>query len=670
VLAVVAFHGGLPVPGGYVGVDVFFVISGFVITAMLLREHESGVRVSLRSFYIRRFRRLTPALAVMVAVTVIVSALLMSPLGSQQLVASTAIGSMFLIANVVISRTTGGYFDALASTNPLLHTWSLSVEEQFYLVFPVLVITAWLWGARYGRPRVGVAAAVAVMTAASLAVALVMSIGITVPLVPESLVGFYGPVGRVWEFGAGALLAVAIMRLPTPGRTASLGLGLAAAALLLISLFGFSELTVFPGKATIVPVVATLILLYIGQSGANPISQILSTRSMVGLGNISYSWYLWHWPIIVFSALLWPGSQLALFGAAVFSLVPAVLSYHFVEQRFRSPAGSTPGRFGALVAVTIVTPVALAATLSIAASNDFWSPRVTEMQKTQQVHVGFQPNCMSFEPKTAGSEDDCVWNAEAEGAPIYLVGDSIAAHYDEALIGASAALDRPLLMVTAAGCPVYHIVLDTPGEKAPVDATKEAGCAPYIDGTLDWLESQPPGLVVMGANDVSWWAPTPIVDSKKMTGDIGDVTALADVSAARVDDKQEALTEGMASTIVRLKDAGHDVSIAQAPPSYRFPPPAWQPTACSVATIVADLCSASASIEEMDRIQGPTRVAVEEAAASAGATVLDLRDYFCPDGKCVTQRDGLRLYFDDIHISVPASKALVPYFTDFIAAQE
>jgi peptidoglycan/LPS O-acetylase OafA/YrhL len=131
VVAVIAYHADLPVPGGFTGVDVFFVISGFVIAGMLQRQWRTRGSVSLREFYWRRFARLTPALALLVSVTVLLAALLLSPLGAQQTTSYTAMGAMLLVANIVITQTTGDYFDAPAATNPLLHTWSLSVEEQF-----------------------------------------------------------------------------------------------------------------------------------------------------------------------------------------------------------------------------------------------------------------------------------------------------------------------------------------------------------------------------------------------------------------------------------------------------------------------------------------------------------------------------------------------------------
>jgi peptidoglycan/LPS O-acetylase OafA/YrhL len=670
VLVVVAFHAELPLPGGFVGVDVFFVISGFVITAMLMRERRVNGRIDLTTFYVRRFRRLTPALALVVSFTVIVSALLMSPLGSQQITATTAIAAMLVFANVAIARNTGGYFDALASTNPLLHTWSLSVEEQFYLIFPVLLIVGWHAGARAGRPRLGVAAAVSAAGFVSFVIAMAPSLGITVPLLPDIVVGFYGPVGRVWEFAAGALLAVLVARMPPPSRAVATASGTAGVAFLAISLFAISESTAFPGPATITPVIGTLLLIYAGQSADNAVSRVVSSGPFVYLGNISYSWYLWHWPLIVFAVLIFPSNAIAAPLAALLSLAPALLSYKFVEQRFRVGRPRGRGRLIVTVAVTLLVPVTLAGALTIAVKEHFWSQRVETMQQSQTLHAGSEAGCMSFDPITEASAPDCTWNAGSPGEPIYLIGDSIAEHYSEAIIGASSELNRPVTIATAANCPAYHLEMTTPGSLGTVDATEEAGCGPYIDGTLSWLDRQPPGLVIMGANDLLWWAPSDVVEPRDMSGAIGDLAALEDVLATNVDEKKRSLIVGMSTTVERLQEAGHSVVIAKAPPSYRFPSPSWLPGQCSVATILADNCKTSATIKDMDRLQGATRDAINQVAAVTGAAILDPRDYFCPDGVCTTSHGDLSLYLDDIHISVPASEDLSSWFTDFVASHD
>lgn len=668
VLVVVAFHGNFPIPGGFVGVDIFFVISGFVITAMLLRQKQRDGRVGLIDFYVRRFRRLTPALAAMVSVTVLVAAFLMSPLGSQTITASTALGAMFIYANISIARNTGGYFDALASTNPLLHTWSLSVEEQFYLILPVLFITGWLWGARIGRPKLGVAVAVAVMAAVSFVIAMASALGTTVPLMPEALIGFYGPVGRVWEFSAGALLAVGLHKLPSASRHTALASSIAGLALLCFALFGLSEANTFPGPATIVPVAGTMLLIYGGRRAEHFVSNFLGSRPLVWLGDRSYSWYLWHWPVIVFAVLVFPAAPLAAPLAAAVSILPAMISYRFVEQRFRATEGTSRRGLLGLVAATLVIPVILAGALGLAVKEHFWSTDVAMMQETQQMHAGLASGCMSFIPITSETDSTCLWNPGATGEPIYVIGDSLVDQYSEALIGASEELGRPLYIVTAAGCAPYRIILETPGSSTPVDATDKAGCSPFIDGTLDWVENKAPGLVIMGTNDVAWWTPSNVVESRDMTGSIADLVALEDVSAAEISEKKRALVTGMTSTVERLEAAGHHVVIAKATPSYRFASPTWLPGACSVAVILSDNCQTSSSVADMDELQGQTREAIDEASTQTGAGILDLRAYFCPGGTCVTSRGDLDLYLDDIHMSVPASRDLVPWFVDFLSS--
>jgi len=150
-IAVIAYHTGPPVPGGFVGVDMFFVISGFVITAMLLREREARNRISFRNFYLRRLKRLAPALALMTAVTVAASFFILSPFGSQQVTVQSGIGAIPNAGNLVIARSTGNYFDPAADSNPLLHTWSLSAGEQFYWILPALLLIGLFIDRRFRR---------------------------------------------------------------------------------------------------------------------------------------------------------------------------------------------------------------------------------------------------------------------------------------------------------------------------------------------------------------------------------------------------------------------------------------------------------------------------------------------------------------------------------------
>ena len=284
VLMVIVFHADLPVPGGFVGVDVFFVISGFVITAMLHREWLRAGRIRFREFYVRRFKRLTPALAVMVSVVVVTSAIVLSPIGGQAPVVRTALGAMLLSANFVAAGSVGGYFDSSAESNPLLNTWSLSVEEQFYLVFPALLALGWYAGRRRGTLRFGPISLVAGVTVASFALAFASSMGLIFPG-SDILLGFYSPFTRAWEFSAGALLALLLARRTLPDGRAGSALGVLGLMLLASSLWLISDATPFPGPWTLLPVTGTLLLLLSGTRATAASTRLLSTRPMVKIGD-------------------------------------------------------------------------------------------------------------------------------------------------------------------------------------------------------------------------------------------------------------------------------------------------------------------------------------------------------------------------------------------------
>jgi peptidoglycan/LPS O-acetylase OafA/YrhL len=368
VVAVVAYHAGLPVPGGFVGVDVFFVISGFVITSMLQREWEATGRIRFRAFYLRRFKRLTPALAVMVAATALVSALVLSPLGAQQTVAETGVGAMFLVANGVIAGNTGGYFDAPAAVNPLLHTWTLSVEEQFYLAFPAILALGWYLAPASWRRRVTPSITVGVVAAVSFGLALVGSNA-------SWLFGFYSPLTRAWEFALGALLALTATRVAIRSREVALGAGLLGVGMLAASLWLITDKTPFPGVWTLLPVVATVLLIGIGaQPSANIVTRALAIRPLVKVGDWSYSVYLWHWPFIVFAVILWPETAHVRLLAAGLSFAPALASYAWVERPVRALQGLTPKRLAVLVAAVVISPMLVAGAMGSVATH-YWTPR-------------------------------------------------------------------------------------------------------------------------------------------------------------------------------------------------------------------------------------------------------------------------------------------------------
>jgi len=420
VLLVVAFHADLPVPGGFVGVDVFFVISGYVITNMLLREwHEFG-RIRLARFWRRRFFRLTPALALMIGVTFVLSALILFP-SEQRVAFQTGIGALFLAANIVIARNTGGYFDPPADGNPLLNTWSLSVEEQFYLLFPLLLAAALVAWRKSSRLRW--APLVLVMSVGAISFGLTLWSN-TASGQAVTWLNFYSPFTRSWEFAAGSILALA-----TWGRDPIRAVGAKALALtgglgLVASAFLINETTPFPSTWTLLPVLSTSLLLAAG-AAVDRRHTILANPAMVRIGDWSYSIYLWHWPFIVFAIALglWQPAWLVL--AATASFIPAVVSYRFVEQPLRrwSPT-LTRSRIVAAASILAV-PVALVPVLLATATP---APRFQGSIGTQYLQTIETTSYPCEIPQIPGSGSRCYQSQPTGPISAVVVGDSHAEH--------------------------------------------------------------------------------------------------------------------------------------------------------------------------------------------------------------------------------------------------
>lgn len=359
VLLVMGFHADLPLVGGFLGVDVFFVISGFVITTLLIREYATSGRISWTTFFVRRVKRLGPALSTMLVVVLVLSLFLLSPLGLQQNAALTALGASLLSANAVILAISGGYFDLPAETNPLLNTWSLSVEEQFYLFFPLLWLLA-LAVVKNVSLRVKLAVGVTSVSLISFIFMLLWSAGLQFPGA-DTLLGFYGPASRAWEFGLGALVALVPHTLfrRIPVKAASVIALLGFTGLLLPALL-LNSSTIWPGGWTLVPTLSTSAIIAAGHV-ANPVSRYLfSSTIFQRIGDLSYSLYLWHWPLIVLSTLILPTHPTVAIWAAILSIVPAVMSYRFVENPLRSQPLATWGKRISLLSVVTLAPVLVA----------------------------------------------------------------------------------------------------------------------------------------------------------------------------------------------------------------------------------------------------------------------------------------------------------------------
>jgi len=429
VLAVIFFHlHESLLPGGFVGVDVFFVISGFLITRNILREIECGA-FSLLEFYRRRVKRIAPAMLVVVAVTLLFSQLLMLPEDARS-ASKSAFASVASLANVYFWLFTDkSYFAVSTRELPFLHLWSLGVEEQFYLLWPLALVLLYRpWGAlRFAAGMLALA-----IGSFALAQALVADH-------PEFT--YYMLPTRAGEFGLGTLVAIAVLKRAQPRwpRSAVAWLATIGMTMLVGSLFLLRGRVPFPGWLAVPPTLGTAMIIYAGHCGTSAVSRVLATRGLVWVGLLSYSAYLWHWPLLAlyrygYGEIGLP-QAIALFTA---TMVLAWLSYRFVELPARRSTATAlrlivqqyvvPGAGIVLVALCTMYPVPVGA---LSAHTDAYRQRLAHLREVTTPAVSFAWTCQHQWMRPRDTVDPrCVLGAPGSGEPrAILWGDSNAAHY-------------------------------------------------------------------------------------------------------------------------------------------------------------------------------------------------------------------------------------------------
>ena len=445
VLLVVFYHAGWLLPGGFVGVDVFFVISGYVITASLQREWLATGAVQLRGFYARRVKRLFPALSVVTVSVVVASILLQSPNGPQQETAKTAFGATLTVSNFVIFNSIGNYFSPIAKNNPLLHTWSLSVEEQFFLIFPAVLALGWVIAHRRRTSR-SLAAWLVVggLAVPSILMSLVTSYSLLdIPFVNRSPLSFafYSSVTRAWEFAVGALLVLLATRLRRLPDLRQVGVCLVVGSALFLS-----DSTTFPGLTALAPVLGTALIIASGSDRAVDRWPSLENRVLVWIGDVSYSWYLWHWPILVFTRLHLSESWWVLMTAAALSLIPAHLSYRYVELPIIHSSRLEGRRVLGIAFLTLAVPVLATSVLATGSRTGWgqdWAIGSSEVVRSGCDHGSFDP-------------DTCTWTVEAPKGVVLLAGDSQSWAVADGLIAAAGDQGYNTTVATLNGCSFIH----------------------------------------------------------------------------------------------------------------------------------------------------------------------------------------------------------------------
>ncbi len=444
VLAVVAYHLHLPfISGGFVGVDIFFVLSGFLITRILIKELSDNT-YSISRFYVRRIRRILPLLFLVLASVLIAGYFVYLP-HEFELIGKSAVATVLFSSNILFWNISG-YFASSAELNPLLHTWSLAVEEQFYIVFPLLLSFFWRYKS-WCKP----------LFIAVFFLSLVLSL-MTVYSSPTPT--FYLLPTRAWELMAGSLIAMGVVPELNTQKLRNLAgvLGMAGIA---YGVFILDKHSVFPGYNAMPTALGTALIIHAhsGSHARTVLQKMLSFKPLVGIGLISYSLYLWHWPFIVFAKYwltreLMINEKVLLFMAMI---LVSTLSWRFVERAFRTPSFILfSGSYGRNFAVTAVAMLAMLGVGGTVIAGNGWSSRIPASSLAYYSGAKdfsrHRRDCHSARPPRTAVEDACVYG-EPDNVRLLVWGDSHSVELADALGEKAAAAGRGVMVFSTSSCP-------------------------------------------------------------------------------------------------------------------------------------------------------------------------------------------------------------------------
>ncbi|MBS1861074.1 MAG: acyltransferase [Actinobacteria bacterium] len=560
IVAVLLCHAGVPfLAGGYVGVDVFFVISGFLITRLLVGELDRSGTISLRGFYARRAKRLLPLSAVLLATVGVLSMILLSPLRNTE-VAGDIVSSALYVANWHFAAQSVDYFAQGLEPSPVLHLWSLAIEEQFYLVWPGLILaTTWFWRRRGRSVRPVLWAVLALILAGSLIYGVIITD-------EKPAFAYFDTFARAWELGLGAAVALlAAVKMP---RLAAAALGWAGVAAIVYACFAFTGETSFPGTAALVPTLGAAALILSGSALAATAggvrgarlgaARVLSLSPVRYVGRISYSWYLWHWPAIVFAAAIW-GPRLSVaagLAAVAVSWIPTQITHLLIEDPVRrAPSlARLPNR--AIALGLACTAVALGVGIGLGAAQQTvrtaplsevrGAAALAEEATPQETAVALRPNplkaradrgssyyegCMVGIPGT--NSNKCLYGNPHGERTLILFGDSHAMQYFPTVDEMVKRWGWRLVVLTKAECPPEELEV-----RSMVEDRGYSQCDEWRQDALERIETGDENTTVIMSGDTEYTPYGP--NGEELSGD----------AAA------EAMEAGYLRTLARIRSAG------------------------------------------------------------------------------------------------------------------
>ncbi|WP_051704730.1 acyltransferase family protein [Glycomyces sp. NRRL B-16210] len=657
VVLVLLSHAGFSLfSGGYVGVDVFFVLSGFLITSLLVKEVFDTGKISIAGFYARRARRILPA-ATVVTVATVIGAWLWFPITRLEAVMQDAFTVIVYVVNYRFIAQESEYLNADQMPSPFQQFWSLAVEEQFYLVWPLLLLCLLLLVKRVPRKLVGVGAAVA---AGVFALSLVLSVLVTEQ---APTVAYYGAHTRAWELAAGALLALSLPTIRKTPKFLAWALGIAGLAAIVAAGVLYSGSTPFPGYTALMPVAGTMLVIIAGSGrGFNPVTWLLGTGPFQFFGKISYSLYLWHWPMLILIPLAVAAESSIVLNLVLLvgAVALAQLSYRYVEEPVRNMKPFKSGNLwglavGAVCSVAAIA-VVVAAVTSIPGSGggDVEEPPVAVIEEPTTMAQALEEGAtLETVPDhvvdlLAGIKDDrggvfengcllpfaatepsagCEFGDTDSATTVVLMGDSHAAQWFPAIEQIAIDAGWRLVVHTKGSCPVSSVTVDNDAVNGRYGA-----CDEWRAAVFDEIDRIEPAMVIVSSSlsydlrgidegESTEWAAGWARAARRLVAASPTVVALADTPRAPFD-----VAECLALHLDTATECVFDAEPAMLDQSWR---------------------DAEAGAWERE-----------------GVEAIDTTEWFCLEDVCPVIVHGTLVYRDSNHITHQYMEALVPLVDD------
>lgn len=569
ILLVVAAHAHVPgLAGGFIGVDVFFVLSGYLISSLLRKELESTGRIDFMAFYARRLRRLGPALVTVVAVTCVMALAVLPPVELRGQLASAGT-ALAWVSNIYFTFSGHGYFDATSETNLFLHTWSLGVEEQFYLAWPLLMLLA------FKRQTL--------VMCAILIASLIACIYVTSK---NPNFAFYMTPTRAWQFAFGALMV---------GRKFPAIAGVVGLGLILGSSLVFDSSTTYPGLQALAPTLGAAMIL----ASEGRVSSFLAIGPLQSIGRVSYSWYLWHWPVLLLGPALLPSTPWRQAALVATSFALAACSFHFIERPIRRntriiqpPRTFVLGSIAALLAGSAVAH-AWMGTL----------PRQNSEPMTFELPDVYKKGCDSYYENA--DVVPCEFGDPASTKTAVIFGDSIAMQWFPAMQAAFTSNGWKLVAITKSACPM----VDAPVYNKRI-RREYTECEQWRNDSIQRIAQMHPDLVVAGSSH--WY----------------------EFSDSQWRDGTESVFKKLSAS------APTTIMIASTPKT-----PFNGPSCLESDNLGA--CKGKEEPSDRERIEELR----SDSARLTGVHVIDMSDVVCPNGLCNAEIDGIPVFRDTQHLT-------------------